>query len=318
VLNVSVVMQDVGVDALAIDLFDDDERPYAAGAMFGAQTLGVALAIALSGWVLANYNLAAAALVLTAIPVVSIAFGIAIKEREGERRLPWGQGEAHHINLASHATNWREIFTKAFRALIVPGSLLLVPLLLIRSIPGGVAGTYGPTLFTQNAQWSTSDFTNFVAIVGVGLALYTLLFSGKITQILGERRAFLIAVGGACIVSCAFAGLASLWAETWFLVGFVLITELLAITALMAIIPICMRLCDHSVAGTQFVIYMGITNLGSPIGAYLTTLTAGAGYDQLLFWILGAVFAAAFAWAIWAKRIFARGDNTTATPVPRG
>ena len=315
VLNMAVISQDVGVDALAIDLFGDDERPFAAGVMFGAQTLGGAMAVALSGLLLDAYGFSTMAFALAVIPATTIAFGIMVREREGERRLPWSDGETHRANLGLQATKWRDILGAAFRAIVLPASLMAMPLLLVRAIPGGVAGTYGPTLFTENAQWSMAQFTNFVALVGVALALYTVLFAGRVTQALGERKAFLIAVGGASAAACGFASIPSLWTETGILIAFVIVTELLAITALLALIPICMRLCSPAAAGTQFVIYMGVANLGSPIGAYLTTVTAGAGHEELLFWALGVVFAAAFLWALWAKPLFI--DNTPLRQVAR-
>ena len=60
---------------------------------------------------------------------------------------------------------------------------------------------------------------------------------------------------------------------------------------------------------------MGVANLGSPIGAYLTTVTAGAGHEELLFRALGMIFAAAFLWALWAKPVFI--DNTRMQQVAR-
>jgi len=54
---------------------------------------------------------------------------------------------------------------------------------------------------------------------------------------------------------------------------------------------------------------MGIANLGAPIGAYLTTVTAGAGHEQLLFWLLGSLFAAAYCWSFWAQPVYLYTDD---------
>ena len=106
-------------------------------------------------------------------------------------------------------------------------------------------------------------------MVGVALALYTVLFAGRVTQALGERKAFLIAVGGASAAACGFASIPSLWTETGILIAFVIVTELLAITAPLALIPICMRLCSPAAAGTQFVIIWAL-----PILAVRSALTS--------------------------------------------
>lgn len=309
-LNLAVVFQDIGIDALAIDLFEDDERPSAAGTMFGAQAVGGAIAIGISGLLLDAYGFATATLTLAVLPTATVMFGLAIREREGERHLPWSRGEAHPINIVSQMTNWPGLLATAFRCLILPGSLMLIPLLMVRSIPSGVSATFGPTLFGKYAGWTMTEFTNFLSLVGLGLALYTMLFAWKIVQILGERNVIASSAAIAFVVLCGFGSLPALWSETWFLAGFVIVSELLAITAFLAIITICMRLCGPAVAGTQFVIYMGIANLGTPIGAYLSTVTAGAGHELLLFWILGLMFAAASIWSLWAKPMYlARGQG---------
>ncbi|MBT3622545.1 MAG: MFS transporter [Gammaproteobacteria bacterium] len=309
VLNLAVVFQDVGVDALAIDLFQEDERPTAAGTMFGAQSIGGAMSVGLAGWLLDAYGLPPAALAMAVLPIATILFGLTVREREGERKLPWSIGEPHPVNIDLQVTNWRELLITALRSIMLTGSLMLMPLLLIRSIPAGVSGTFGPTLFSEYAGWSMTDFTNFVALVSFALAIYTMLFAWKIVRIFGERNVIAWSCGSACILSLGFGSLPALWSEAWFLVNFVILTELLAITAFIAIIPICMRLCCPVVAGTQFVIYMGIANLGAPIGAYLTTVTAGAGHEQLLFWLLGSLFAAAYCWSLWAQPVYLYTDD---------
>jgi PAT family beta-lactamase induction signal transducer AmpG len=87
-------------------------------------------------------------------------------------------------------------------------------------------------------------------------------------------------------------------------VSFVIVGELLSITVLIAVIPICMRLCLPAFAATQFVLYMSITNLGTILGAFLARVTAGQGYEQLLFWVLAFVCV----WSIFAKSLYGLND----------
>ena len=152
-VNLAVVFQYVGVDALAIDIMQEDERPVAAGAMFGAQTVGIAMSVGLSSWLLSAYGFAIAALSLALLPTATILFGLMITERKGERNLPWGKGHAHPINIDVHAKNWRSLLVGSFRALLLTGSLMVIPLLLVRTIPRGASSVFGPKLFTNNAGW---------------------------------------------------------------------------------------------------------------------------------------------------------------------
>jgi PAT family beta-lactamase induction signal transducer AmpG len=105
-----------------------------------------------------------------------------------------------------------------------------------------------------------------------------------------------------------FAALPVLWSEKWFLVSFVIVGELLSITVLIAVIPICMRLCLPAFAATQFVIYMSITNLGTLLGAFLARVTAGQGYELLLFWVLALFMAFICVWSIFAKSLYGASE----------
>jgi hypothetical protein len=96
-----------------------------------------------------------------------------------------------------------------------------------------------------------------------------LFFSGKILEKFGEKSVIAFRSGCICILFALFAALPALWSEKWFLVSFVIAGELLSI----AVNPICMRLCLPTVAATQFVIYMSISNLGTLLGAFLPRAT---------------------------------------------
>jgi PAT family beta-lactamase induction signal transducer AmpG len=91
-VNLPVVLQEVGVDSLAIDIMQQDERPVAVGVMFGAPTFGIAITTGLSGWLLSRYGFTIAIASLVLLPTATILFGLAISERDGERNLPSEQG----------------------------------------------------------------------------------------------------------------------------------------------------------------------------------------------------------------------------------
>ena len=60
--------------------------------------------------------------------------------------------------------------------------------------------------------------------------------------------------------------------------------------ATIALIPICMRMCSPAVAATQFTIYMALSNLGRPLGAWMAAATAGAGSPALMYWLMAAAW----------------------------
>lgn len=293
IANMAVTFQDVGIDSLAVDIMAEDERAKAGGIMFGAQILGISAATALGGALLQNFGITAALVVLAGVPGVVALYGILIREREGERRLPWTKGESHPRNRDLQVEAWWPLLRSAFRAMIGPASLLLIPILLVRSLPAGAFETYQPTIFTQLAGWELSEYTGFISSVGFGVGIVGLIVGGWLVDAIGAQRSMLMAIiiGGLWMAGMGFSQ--PMWGESWFISSFVIGDQIFALFYSIAMIPICMRMCSPAVAATQFTIYMAISNFGRPLGAALAGATAGQGIPQWMYWSLAICWAVA-------------------------
>ena len=161
--NMAVTFQDVGIDSLAVDIMAESERAKASGIMFGAQTLGIAAATAMGGALLETYGFAVCMAVAANVPASVMLYGMAIREREGERRLPWSAGTSHPRNLEIHVAAWLPLLKNASRAILAPISLALLPILLINSISAGAHEAFHPGLATTTSGWSLSDYTNVIS-----------------------------------------------------------------------------------------------------------------------------------------------------------
>lgn len=284
VANMAITFQDVGIDSLAVDIMPEDERAKAAGIMFGAQGLGVAATTAAGGWLLSAYGISVCLLVLSLIPALVALYGVLIREREGERRLPWSNGQSHPINRTVQVEAWKPLLVNAFRALILPVSLLLIPMLLFRSLYAGGAEAFHPVLYSETGGWSLTDYTNFTATLGLVTGLTGLTLGGWLVDAVGAQRSALIAVCCSALLLAGFGALQHLWSEDWMLIGFASAMDMVALFYAIAMIPICMRMCTPAVAATQFTIYMAIANFGRPLGAWLAAQTAGKGLPEWLYW----------------------------------
>jgi len=131
--NAAVTFQDVGIDSLAVDIMPEDERAKAGGIMGGAQIVGISATTAAGSYLLEGYGISLTLLVGAVVPAAVMLYGIVIREREGEKRLPWTAGNSHPGNLDLQVAAWRPLLKKSFAAIIVPISLLLIFPLLVRS-----------------------------------------------------------------------------------------------------------------------------------------------------------------------------------------
>ncbi len=289
--NTAVTFQDVGIDSLAVDIMPDDERAKAAGIMFGAQLLGISAATSLGGYLLQHAGIAAALGVLTVIPLTVLGYGILVRERPGERRLPWTAGTSHPRNSQIQVDAWWPLLKATFRALLVPLTLAIVPVLTIRAIPAGGFEAFHPELFTQMAGWQISQYTNLTSTSQLISGLLGLVVGGLLIDRIGTRAGMAWSAGLGSLLLLAMGLAQPLWTQSWLLIGFIIIKDMLGLLLMIAIIPVCMRLCLPSVAATQFTIYMAIGNFGRPLGAMLAAATAGSGNPQWLYFACAVLFA---------------------------
>ena len=111
-----------------------------------------------------------------------------------------------------------------------------------------------------------------------------LILGGWFIDKIGSRKGLIIGAGEGTTMLLAMGFAQPLWSQSWLLISFTVIVDIFALLYIIAIIPICMRMCSPVVAATQFTIYMAVGNFGRPIGAWLATETAGNGYPQWLYW----------------------------------
>jgi MFS transporter, PAT family, beta-lactamase induction signal transducer AmpG len=290
IANAAITFQDVGIDSLAVDIMAENERARASGIMFGAQLLGISAATALGGAMLERFGFAACMVAAALVPASVMAFGMAIREREGERRLPWSPGESHAINRAIHVAAWLPLLKNSLIAVLAPLSLVLLPVLLMRALPAGAFEVFHPILATKTAGWSLGDYTQVMSTSGLVSGLLGLIVGGWAIDAVGAQRSLviLLAIGAATIGAMGLAQ--DYWTDDTVVTLFFFWSDFISTFVAIAMLPICMRMCSPAVAATQFTIYMAVANFGRPMGATLAAATAGAGQPAMMYGAIAAIW----------------------------
>ncbi len=135
VVNAATTVQDVAIDGMAVDVMQEDERARAGGMMFGGQSIGIAASAAGSGAVIASFGISAAYAAAALFIELVTFLVLLVRERSGERLLPWSEGSARPENLAVHAGAWWPILRNTIVSLLRPISLVLIPVLVSRARP---------------------------------------------------------------------------------------------------------------------------------------------------------------------------------------
>ncbi|MBW0144313.1 MFS transporter [Sphingomicrobium clamense] len=293
--------QDVGIDGLAVDILREDERSIAAGLMFGSGLIGMSVSGIVGGQLLENVGASAAYLAAATAVGVVLLLGMLVKEREGEKRFPWNEGTAHPRNLNIQVEAWGPLVLTSIKAILVPMSIALAVCMMVAAGANGVADAFHPILTQQISDWSVTEHTNAVSGFGLISGFIAMTVGGWAISKIGEPRVFPVLLGLFAAVAVGFALMRGSWTDNNMLYPLLFLWGLLGVLIQVTFIPIAMRLCNPSVAATQFTIYMAVGNLGRPIGAGVAGGIAAAYEPELIYFAVGGAMAVAAVIALVAK-----------------
>lgn len=305
-VSIPLTVLDVAMDGTAVDLLSDDERARAAGMMYGGQSIGYAAVVALHGRMIAVWGISSAFLLSALCVALVLGFFMLVRERSGERLLPWMAGEAVASEPGELLKSWCQEIKQGIRGVLVMANLLFLPLLMIRQAPLAASEILNPGIALA-AGWTTADFTDTVATGALAASLLGFLAFGTVVDRLGSREILTFSLV-ALAVSCAlFALAADHWSQSWVIAAMVFaipsLTFLLSIATMRHIIS----MCQARNGAMQFAIFAAISNLGQPLGAAIAGSAGGDGNEVLAYWTLAALMCAGAVWNMFRPQLRCRG-----------
>ena len=270
-------VQDVAVDGMAVDILPDEDQGIASSFMFAGQALGIAIGAALGGFMLNRYGTSIT--FLGFLPLVGTIFLLAVilRERPGEKLLPWTAGEASpFVREVSDVSLW-QIAKITFFSMIKRDSLLyMISSIMVRAT-AGIFLAFWPLYAVQEAGWTTESYSAFnategLAVAGAGVALGVLM-----NATLGPRRSSILSAGMWIVVAALFIARPELGLSWGGFVALFVLGDLGSLLYTICTNPLRMRLSDKRVAATQFTIYNSLANIVVPAGAWLLALTTDHG-----------------------------------------
>jgi len=271
-------IQDVAVDGLAVDILPDREQGTASSFMFGGQTVGRAVAGALSGTLLYLYG--SQVTFLAFLPVIALVtlYAIVLRERPGEKRFPWSEGAASPVNLERHVADWLQILVTTFKSLVLKrDSLVLVVSSALQRVGEGMLAPLFPIMATTFLLMNEASYSGTVSTIDFVMALAAIAVGSFLTLKMGAKRAaMLIFLCEAAM--CAFILFGrEFWTLMTVFIVLLAVQSILATLSTIATNPLRMQLSDPRVAATQFTIYNSLGNLPVSFGATLFAWLGGSG-----------------------------------------
>ena len=288
-LNIFAASQDVAVDGMAIDVLPVEEHGRANAFMAFGQVSGISFSTAVSSLIVINFGIIGVALLLAIAFGAILSIAISVRERPGEKILPWTKGEATQRSIAMKPKSWGVIVVDLYKVMILPASLLIFVAAFVFRFAYGFWISMVPIVVVQDLGYESTQYSQFIGLVGFVSALLGLALGFVIDR--KGIKFFYCLVLGLYGLLCFYLGQTDFTSvTTGFLVTVGIIQALIYQGGFISFIASCMKLCWQKVSATQFAIYMAGANIGLSLGAGFYAAIESTMDTSQMFMTLGGVF----------------------------
>ncbi|HEX5062069.1 MAG TPA: MFS transporter, partial [Kofleriaceae bacterium] len=249
-------LQDVSVDALAVDLLPENERGRANGLMYGSKYLGGAMGGVGLAYVISYSSLRTALVVQTSILLAIMMLPLFVRERDGE---------------APPREPLRDIAGALLQAFSLRSTLIAVLLTLGSTFAVGMIQPVAIKLFVSTLHWKLEDYGAISGGWGLVVGGVCAAITGFLADKLGRRRVAAVASCGLAVGWLVAAQMKPYWTEHWFVWVLGLYAEGCVAIWQVSLFAIAMDLSWPRIAGSQFTAYMALMNLGTTLGTLFST-----------------------------------------------
>jgi PAT family beta-lactamase induction signal transducer AmpG len=249
-------LQDVAVDALAVDILPENERGRANGLMYGSKYIGGTIGGFGMATVITYATLNTALVVQTSILLAIMMMPLLVRESAGES--PPSESLATIRNALLQAFSLRS-------------TLVAAVLMLGAFFASGMLNATAIRLFVGEMKWEIADYTAISGGWGLAVGGVCAAITGFLTDKLGRKPVAIVASCGLALGWLAAAMLRSLWTEHWFVWVLGLYAEGCLSILSVSLIALAMDLSWPRIAASQFTAYMALLNLGTTLGSQFST-----------------------------------------------
>ncbi len=267
-INVFASVQDVAVDALAVDLLKPRERGRANGLMYGCSYGGSAIGGAVIGAIMADAGLRMAIAIQVLMVLAIMLIPLLVRERPGEKLFPWSAGGVSDAVESERAHSLGELAANLAGAFRAKAAWVCAILALASKCAVAVSTTVIVTLTIQKLDWTQEEFTGFQGAVAVWFGLCGSVMGGFLADLVGARRLAMIATAVLGGVWIAFGLTPDAWESRSVVMTMVCLEGLIYGVFAVSLFAIFMGVSWRTVAASQFTAYMAMMNLSNTGGAW--------------------------------------------------
>jgi len=264
VINAFTAAQDVAVDGMCIDLVPIEEEGRLNSYLSFGKAVGWATFTAIIGTLLVKYGTGMTALVCSLGAAVVFVYLLLVRERHGERLLPWTAGEASPKN--EPPPSFREMFTDLNHVLWTRASLVMMLIMFMAGMFSGYGRALMPIAAVQVFEFTTPQWSELNAVMGFAGAVLA-LFLGPIIDRRGAKSVMGLTILLTGVHAFTLAFTQEIWSNETYVLAMVSVWILLLPIIMVCVLALAMSICTSAESATQFAIYMSVCNIGATVGS---------------------------------------------------
>ncbi|MFB6318327.1 MFS transporter [Saccharicrinis sp. FJH54] len=263
------IFQDIAVDGLAIDILPAKQQARANGLMWGSKILGSSATVATTSLLFNHFGYTGTMVLFAAVVILIMLIPLCLKERPGEKLLPWSKGESAPESLNIQLHSWKKIFKSLFGVFFLPVSLFMGMAAFCFSTGRGLIDAILPVFTVQELGWTDTMYSQTFAFATLISGILGMFVGGALIDFFGKIRMSVIYILSITAIILLMSFGHSWWKERSFVTGFFIAFYTLDAFLTITVFAIAMHLCWKRISATQFTLYMAVSNLGLTCGAWL-------------------------------------------------
>lgn len=286
-INCFSSLQDVAIDALAIDVLPAKERGIANGMMFACTYIGSFLGGAVVGGLLLKHGIQAAVTLEVLILGCIALFPLLLRERASDRWLP-GRQTSEPSSTEAQRSSMAATLHELGRAFSKPASLVgaMLAVCSLASTSGFLV--FWPVYMQRQLGWTSENYLMLEGGYSVIFGLVGSLVGGVCASFLGAKRSTIAALGLLCACWLAFYATADWWQDKALITCLFFTVVGLAGFFQVSMFALFMGVCVPAVAATQFSAYMALLNVASSWGSMAAGVLDEQSSYRTVFLVLAA------------------------------
>jgi PAT family beta-lactamase induction signal transducer AmpG len=288
IVNVFAATQDVAVDGMAIDLVPDSEYGRVNAFMSCGKAVGWAASAAVSGALLVTAGLGITALLGACVSAGVFLLFLGIRERAGERILPWTAGQATASPGTSRSVG--SVVRSLNGVLWTRTSAVVFLVVFFYGLINGYGDALMPIAAINLFEFTTEEWSGLVASMGL-IGAFLALGIGPLIDRFGVKRISMLTIGLVGAHALLLALTEFLWVNDFYVQTMLSVWVLLDPVSMVCVIAIAMSICTQGVSATQFAVYMSAANLGASSGSKLYAIVSQQADFVQSYFLLAALLA---------------------------